>query len=134
MNALAVSSGPDGTAATFRAYCSAAARTSSLVAGGSSPRNMVMFLHIASPLEFSTHGHEDDVQSFVNRQRSNSPLTLNPDGLLGDRIEEFQLLGIDPESEFVTCSNGVSRLNPGHGDLPSVNLLLTGFVRVSRQL
>jgi len=42
-------SGPEVTAATLRAYCSAAARISSSLAGGSSPRNIVMFLHIAPP-------------------------------------------------------------------------------------
>lgn len=49
VNSGAVNSGPLVTAPTFRTYCSAAARISSAVAGGSSPRSMVMFRHIAPP-------------------------------------------------------------------------------------
>jgi hypothetical protein len=49
LNALDVNSGPEVTAATFLAYWSAAAWISSVVAGGSSPRSMVMFRHIAPP-------------------------------------------------------------------------------------
>ncbi len=40
-------SGPAEIAPTLRTYCNDAAATSSGVAGGSSPRNMVMFLHTA---------------------------------------------------------------------------------------
>lgn len=40
-------SAPEEIAPTLRAYCNDAASTSSWVAGGSRPRSMVMFLHMA---------------------------------------------------------------------------------------
>lgn len=57
----ATAAGGLGTPDTLRTNCSAAARISTLVAGGSSPRSSVMFRHMSARYRFACTGRPGDL-------------------------------------------------------------------------